>query len=59
MPVLLIRFYVIPYQTAAGRLLTDGSIDWWTGEALLALSTAVLYIPLGLISAAVIRRRYS
>ncbi len=59
MPVLLIRFYVIPYQTATGRLLADGSIDWWTGEALLALSTAVLYIPLGLISAAVIRRRYS
>jgi sodium/pantothenate symporter len=59
MPALLIRFYVIPYQTAAGRLLTDGSIDWWTGEALLALSSAALYIPLGLISAAVIRRRYS
>ncbi len=59
MPVLLIRFYVIPYQTAAGRLLTEGSIDWWTGEALLALSSAALYIPLGLISAAVIRRRYS
>ena len=59
MPVLLIRFYVIPYQTATGRLLADGSIDWWTGEALLALSTAALYIPLGLISAAVIRRRYS
>jgi sodium/pantothenate symporter len=59
MPVLLIRFYVIPYQTGAGRLLTDGSIDWWTGEALLALSSAALYIPLGLISAAVIRRRYA
>jgi len=59
MPVLLIRFYVIPYQTATGQLLADGSIDWWTGEALLALSTAALYIPLGLIAAAVIRRRYA
>jgi len=58
MPVLLIKFYVVPYQTGAGRLLADGSIDWWTGETLLALASAVLYIPLGLISAAVIRRRY-
>jgi sodium/pantothenate symporter len=58
MPVLLIRFYVVPYQTGAGRLLVDGSIDWWAGETLLALASAVLYIPLGLISAAVIWRRY-
>jgi sodium/pantothenate symporter len=58
MPVLLIRFYVVPYQTGAGRLLVDGSIDWWAGETLLALASAVLYIPLGVISAAVIWRRY-
>lgn len=58
MPVLLINYYVIPYQTGAGRLLPDGSVDWQTAEALIALSSAALYIPLGLISAAVIWRRY-
>jgi len=58
MPVLLIRFYVIPYQAAAGRLLADGSIDWFTGEAVLALASAALYIPLGVVAAIVIWRRY-
>jgi Na+/proline symporter len=58
MPMLLIRFYVRPYQAAVGRLLSDGSIDWLTGEAMLALASAALYIPLGLISILVIWRRY-
>jgi len=58
MPVLLIRFYVIPYQAAVGRLLADGSIDWFTGEAVLALASAALYIPLGVVAAIVIWRRY-
>ncbi|MGK0500686.1 MAG: sodium/pantothenate symporter [Oceanicoccus sp.] len=59
MPILLIVYYVIPYQAAAGQLLTDGSVDWSRGEALLPFSTAVIYISLGLISARVIWRRYS
>jgi Na+/proline symporter len=59
MPILLIVYYVTPYQTAAGQLLADGSLDWSRGEALLTLSTAVIYISLGMISAKVIWSRYS
>jgi Na+/proline symporter len=58
MPVVLITQYVIPYQTGAGQLLADGSLNWASGEVILALSSAALYIPLGLISANIIRRRY-
>ncbi len=58
MPWLLLTHYVVPYQRGAGELLADGSINWWTGEAMLALSSALLYIPLGLICIGVIRRRY-
>jgi hypothetical protein len=56
MPVLLINYYVIPYQSGAGLLLADGSLNWASGEVVLA--SAVLYIPLGLISSRVIWRRY-
>lgn len=59
MPVIMINYYVIPYQTGTGQLLADGSIDWSKGEAILAITWAVLYIPLGLISANIIWRRYS
>jgi len=59
MPVVLIVYYVIPYQTGAGLLQADGSLDWYQGEVILALSSAALYIPLGLISAHVIWKRYS
>jgi Na+/proline symporter len=58
MPVIMIVYYVIPYQTGSGTLLADGSVDWLRGEAILALSWAVLHIPLGLVSARVIWRRY-
>lgn len=59
MPVIMINNYVIPYQTGTGQLLADGSIDWSKGEAILAITWAVLYIPLGVISANIIWRRYS
>jgi Na+/proline symporter len=59
MPVLLIIYYVFPYQTGAGHLLADGSLDWSRGEALLPFTTAAIHIPLGLISAKVIWSRYS
>jgi Na+/proline symporter len=58
MPFVMIVTYVIPYQRGVGQLLDDGSISWWTGEAILALSWPVLYVPLGLISALFIWRRY-
>lgn len=59
MPFMLTNYYVIPYQTGVGQLLADGSIDWSQGEAMFALSTAIIYIPLGLISAKIIWQRYS
>jgi Na+/proline symporter len=59
MPLLLLNYYVLPYQTGAGELLADGSINFQSGEAILALCSAVLYIPLGLVSGYVIWRRYT
>ncbi|MFT6286382.1 MAG: sodium/pantothenate symporter [Alcanivorax sp.] len=58
MPVALLRWYVTPYQAGAGQLLEDGSINWSGAEPWFALSPALLFIPLGLISAAVIWKRY-
>ncbi len=59
MPIIMIKYYVIPYQTGAGKLLVGGTIDWMSGEAILALSWAGIYIPLGLISASIIWHRYN
>ncbi|MEM9257682.1 MAG: sodium:solute symporter family protein [Pseudomonadota bacterium] len=58
MPLLLLTYYVYPYQTATGHLLADGGLDWSRGEALLPFTTAAIYIPLGLISARVVWLRY-
>ena len=57
-PVLMINFYVIPYQRASGQLLSDGSLNWNTGEVLVSLTTPVIYIALGLIAARIIHNRY-
>ena len=59
LPVLMIQFYVIPYQRAAGQLRADGSLDWTTGEVYALLASTVVYVTLGLIAARTIRRRYS
>lgn len=59
MPIVMINYYVIPYQAGVGHLLAGGSIDWSKGEAMLAVTWAALYIPLGVISANIIWRRYS
>lgn len=58
MPVVLLKYYVLPYQTGAGLLTPSGAMNWASGEVFLALASAVLYIPLGLVSVYVIRRRY-
>ena len=58
MPFLLIKYYVMPYQRGVGQLSLDGSLDYWTGESILALLTAPVYIILGLIVAWVVWRRY-
>jgi sodium/pantothenate symporter len=58
MPFVMAKIYVKPYQTGAGELLPDGGIDWSTGEAILIFGWAVIYIPLGLITAKVIWSSY-
>lgn len=59
MPFLMIKYYVRPFQAARGELMPDGSIDWFTGEAVLALSWFFLYVTLGWFAAKVIRGSYS
>jgi len=59
MPFIMARFYVKPYQSGTGELLPDGGINWSTGEAMIICGWAVIYIPLGLITAKVIWSDYS
>ena len=59
MPFLLIAYYVRPFQSASGFLAPDGSLDWFTGEAVLALSWALVYVSLGMFAIKVIRNTYS
>lgn len=59
MPFVMRRWYVEPYQRGTGQLAADGSIDWATGEAILSVSWAFIYIPLGIIIWQVIRSSYS
>ncbi|MCH8136524.1 MAG: hypothetical protein IIB77_11140 [Proteobacteria bacterium] len=59
MPVVMMLNYVIPYQRGAGHLLSDGSMDWSRGEVIVTLTIPLLWIPLGVVSAIVIWKRYS
>lgn len=59
MPVLLLRYYVYPYQQATGTLAPDASLDWTSGESLLALSWCFIYVVLSVIAFVVIRRGYT
>lgn len=59
MPFLIITFYVRPYQAATGTLLPDGSLDWYTGEAILATSWLFVYVSLGWFAMRVIWKGYS
>jgi sodium/pantothenate symporter len=59
MPFLLIAFYVKPFQLATGTLSSDGSLDWFAGETILAMSWSVVYILLGVVAIIVIRNAYS
>jgi sodium/pantothenate symporter len=58
MPLLMTHFYVIPYQRGTGELMADGSVNWQTGEAWFALSSGLLFIPLGVFAAIMIWRSY-
>ena len=59
MPFLLITYYVRPFQSATGTLLADGTLNWFTGEAMLVISWIVVYISLGIFAIWIIRNAYS
>jgi len=58
MPLLLLKYYVIPYQIGTGQILPDGSVNWNTGEALITLTVFMLHVPLALMAMKVIWDRY-
>ncbi len=58
-PVLLTKYYVLPYQRATGALLDNGSLDWATGEMALMISWSVIYISLGVFAYRYIRSAYA
>jgi hypothetical protein len=58
MPLLLLKYYVIPYQIGTGQISPDGSVNWNTGEALITLTIFMLHVPLALMAIKVIRDRY-
>jgi len=57
-PLLLLKYYVIPYQIGTGQISPDGSVNWNTGEALITLTIFMLPVPLALMAMKVIRDRY-
>ncbi len=59
MSIAHLYFYVRPYQAATGTLAADGSLDWFAGEALFAMSWFLVYVTLGLWAAKVLRKDYS
>ena len=58
MPLVMLYYYVIPYQVGTGQILPDGSVNWNTGEALITLTIFLLHVPLALMAIKVIRDRY-
>jgi Na+/proline symporter len=58
MPFLMLKYYVIPYQIGTGQISPDGSVNWYTGEALITLTVFILHVPLALMAMKVIRDRY-
>ena len=57
--VLMVNYYVLPFQRATGSLIEGGSINWFTGEAIFAVSWAFIYAALGYFAIKVIRGNYS
>ncbi|MEO1078443.1 MAG: sodium:solute symporter family protein [Pseudomonadota bacterium] len=58
MPFLLLHFYVKPYQRGSGSILSGDALNWGEAEPWIAFGPAALFIPLGLIAALTIWRRY-
>jgi len=59
MPVLLLKYYVVPYQIGTGEILPDGSVNWSTAEARISLTVFMLHVPLALMAMKVIWDRYN
>jgi sodium/pantothenate symporter len=59
MPLLLLNYYVIPYQIGTGQIHPDGSVNWNTGEALITLTVFLIHVPLALLAMKVIWDRYN
>jgi len=59
MPMLLLKFYVVPYQIGTGEISADGSVNWNTGEALISLTAFMLHVPLAVMAMKVIWDRYN
>jgi sodium/pantothenate symporter len=57
--LLLLKYYVIPYQIGTGEILPDGSVNWNTAEALITLTVFILHVPLALMAMKVIWDRYN
>jgi hypothetical protein len=55
----MIVFYVQPYQSATGTLRAGGRLDWLTGEALLALGWAAIFVPWGFAAYKMVGRAYA
>ena len=58
MPLLLLEYYVLPYQRGAGTVLADGGLNWSEAEPWIAFGAAALFIPLGIVAILTIRHRY-
>jgi len=59
MPFLMLKYYVIPYQIGTGEILSDGSVNWDTPEALITLCIFFLHVPLAIMAMKVIWDRYN
>ncbi|MDH5306777.1 MAG: sodium:solute symporter family protein [Myxococcales bacterium] len=56
--VALLFFYVLPYQAATDTLREGDRLDWWSGETLLALAWAGLFVTWGIAAYTMVGRSY-
>lgn len=56
--IIMIIYYVMPYQRATAPAGADVAIDWFTGEAIAAYAWAVIFVPMSYLMVQTIRRGY-
>ncbi len=56
--IILFIIYVRPYQRITGALSENGSVDWRTGEFVVAIAWTVLLVPLAWMAIKVIRKSF-